>query len=234
MKLPSMLAVAIVSLGLPGAAVAQPAPAAPKPVSPGRVACVGDSITQGSGTQGDMNYPKQLGNLLGRGWTVGNFGVSGRTLLRKGDHPYWDEPAFAQARAFAPNAVVIMLGTNDTKPQNWAKNRDFETDYTDLVKTFQNLPGKPRVYICLPPPIIEPNKFNILKRNLQREIPVIKQVARKTNADLIDNYSALKPHPGMLPDGVHPDNDGARILAETVYSALTGTPAPDPAPTANQ
>lgn len=226
MKFPSLLAAAILFLGLPGGAVAQLAPPSPKPVSPGRVACVGDSITQGSGTRDGLSYPKQLGTLLGSDWTVGNFGVSGRTLLRKGDHPYWNEEAFERAKAFAPNAVIIMLGTNDTKPQNWANNRGFVDDYTDLVKTFQDLPSKPRVYVCIPPPIIEPNKFNILKRNLQREMPLLKQIAGKTNADLIDVYAALKSQPKMQPDGVHPNNDGAAVIARTIYQALTGKPAP--------
>ena len=58
---------------------------------PIKVACVGDSITQGSGAQKGKSYPAQLQGLLGEGYLVGNFGVSGRTLLKKGDFPYWKE-----------------------------------------------------------------------------------------------------------------------------------------------
>ena len=58
-----------------------------------RVACVGDSITFGSGIQ-DRNtnsYPAQLGRLLGEKWETRNFGVSGATLLKNGDKPYWKQ-----------------------------------------------------------------------------------------------------------------------------------------------
>jgi acyl-CoA thioesterase-1 len=71
---------------------------------PVRVACVGDSITQGAGTKG-RSYPSQLQKLLGDKWEVGNFGVSGRTLLRKGDFPYWNEKAYQNALAFKPDVV---------------------------------------------------------------------------------------------------------------------------------
>ena len=68
------------------------APAAPVPMQgfkePIRVACVGDSITEGAGASGGNSYPSQLGKMLGEKWTVGNFGVSGTTMLKKGDSPY--------------------------------------------------------------------------------------------------------------------------------------------------
>jgi len=85
---------------------------------PIRIACVGDSITQGAGAGEGKAYPSQLQELLGEKWKVGNFGVSGRTLLRKGDSSYWNERALLNAQDFKPDVVIIMLGTNDTKPQN--------------------------------------------------------------------------------------------------------------------
>ena len=47
-----------------------------------RVACVGDSITFGSGIRDRQtnSYPAQLGRLLGEKWEARNFGVSGATL----------------------------------------------------------------------------------------------------------------------------------------------------------
>ena len=49
-----------------------------------RVACVGDSITFGAGVKnrGKNCYPAVLGNLLGEGYEVRNFGVNGATLLK--------------------------------------------------------------------------------------------------------------------------------------------------------
>ena len=61
-----------------------------------RIACVGNSITYGSGiVPRDKNsFPAQLQSMLGSGYRVMNFGVTGRTLLREDNHPYWIEKAY--------------------------------------------------------------------------------------------------------------------------------------------
>src|SRR4051794_25029443 len=91
-----------------------------------KLACVGDSITFGAGIQDrdHDSYPAQLGRMLGEAWDVRNFGVSGATMLKKGDKPYDKQKAYRDALAFKPDVVVIMLGTNDSKPQNWDKHKD--------------------------------------------------------------------------------------------------------------
>jgi hypothetical protein len=48
------------------------------------VSCVGDSITQrGCVSSDDMTYVAQLDRILGSGYNVSNYGVSGRTMLRQ-------------------------------------------------------------------------------------------------------------------------------------------------------
>lgn len=89
------------------------------------VACVGDSITYGAGIPNRQHnsYPAQLGRMLQEfdsRWECRNYGVSGATLLRNGDLPYVQQSAYQQARAAAPDVVIIKLGTNDSKPVNWA------------------------------------------------------------------------------------------------------------------
>ena len=100
-----------------------------------RVACVGDSITYGAGVanRGKNNYPKVLGGLLGAGYESRNFGVSGATLLKKGDLPYWRTGAFKAATEFKPHIVIIKLGTNDSKPQNWKHRAQYAVDLAALV-----------------------------------------------------------------------------------------------------
>ncbi len=119
-----------------------------------RVACVGDSITYGAGIKDreHNSYPAQLQKLLGDGYEVRNFGVNGRTLLSKGDLPYVKERTYQDALAFKPNIVVIKLGSNDSKPQNWKHADEFEADYKKLVESFRDLPTKPKVYLCTPVP----------------------------------------------------------------------------------
>ena len=194
--------------------------------APIRVACVGDSITAGAGAEKGKAYPSQVQALLGDKWVVKNFGVSGRTLLAKGDHPYIKEKAYADAQAFLPDVVVIMLGTNDTKPQNWVHEDEFVADYKALIESFKGLSSHPRVFICRPCPVPGKGNFGINEANLQIEIPVIDKIATEEGADLIDMHAVLQSHPELLPDRVHPNTTGAGIMAQTVATALTGKPAP--------
>lgn len=194
------------------------------------VACVGDSITFGSGASRGKSYPSQLQAMLGDGWKVGNFGVSGRTLLRKGDRPYWKEKAYQKALSSAPDHVIIMLGTNDTKPQNWTHEKEFDRDYRDLVRSFLDLPCKPKVFVCRPCPVPEPGNWGINETNIQLEIPRINAIAKDLNLGIIDMHAALEKHPEFLPDRVHPNDDGARLMAAAAYTALTGKPAPTQKP----
>lgn len=50
----------------------------------------------------------------------------------------------------------------------------------------------------------------------------IENVARYTGVQLIDFHEPLYPYPFILTDAVHPDPEGAFIMAQTVYSAITG------------
>src|SRR5438477_7762110 len=117
-----------------------------------RVACVGDSITYGAGLEHreTNSYPANLGRLLGSRFEVRNFGVSGATLLKKGDKPYWSFPEFTALNAFAPDAIVLKLGTNDSKPQNWIHGDEFAGDLRQMLDSLAHLPSKPRLWVCLP------------------------------------------------------------------------------------
>lgn len=191
-----------------------------------RVACVGDSITQGSGLAKGQSYPSQLQVMLGDGWTVANFGLSGRTLLKKGDYPYWNEKIYQDALQSAPDVVIIMLGTNDTKPQNWKFEAEFVADYTELVKSFQALACKPKIYLCRPCPVLESGNFGITGKYVKEEILRIDQLAKDMGLGVIDMHQALAGKPEMLPDRVHPNAEGAGEMAKAAFQALTGKSAP--------
>lgn len=213
----------LLSLSTPLHAAGPMVPLQPKTDGkPLRVACVGDSITQGVGAGKGKAYPTQLQEILGDGWVVGNFGVSGRTLLRKGDHPYWTEAAYQKALGFEPDAVIIMLGTNDTKPQNWEHKDGFEGDYRDLVKSFQALATKPRVYICRPVPVPGKGNFGINEASLQEQMPILDKLAKELGTGVIDMHAALADKPEHLPDRVHPNAEGAGEMAKAAAQVLTG------------
>ena len=192
-----------------------------------KVACIGDSITFGSGLKDrhKESYPAQLQAMLdeaggGKNWEVQNFGVSGATLLKKGDRPYWDQKRFAAAKQFNPDLVIIKLGTNGSKPQNWEHKADFAADLAALIEEFRALPSRPQVWLCRPVPAF-PGKYGIRDEIIRNEIlPIIDAVAKQQNIPLIDLYIALGNHPEHFPDTIHPNANGARRMAEEVHKAL--------------
>jgi len=194
---------------------------------PIKLACVGDSITAGVGAGKGRSWPDQVRGMLGEKWDVKNFGVSGTTLLKNGDNPYQKKGAFKNAKDFNPDVVVIMLGTNDTKPQNWKNfKKDFEPDYKDLAKQFAETANKPRIFVCYPPYVAKDGHWGINEPNVLLEIPVIKKVAEDMKLGLIDVHGATSGKDGLFPDNVHPNADGAKVIAAAVFKALTGKEAP--------
>jgi lysophospholipase L1-like esterase len=192
--------------------------------APKRIACVGDSITFGAAIKDRAKncYPAQLGRMLGEGWDVRNFGVNGATLLKKGDKPYWKQKAFGQAHAFEPQFVVIKLGTNDSKPQNWKHKGDYVADYVDLIESFRKLKSKPEVFICYPVPAY-PGRWGITDKVMKEEVmPRVDEVAKKVGCKVIDLYSALSGKKEMFPDRVHPNAEGATVIAKVIDSTISG------------
>lgn len=190
---------------------------------PKRVACVGDSITYGFGLQqrGQQSYPAQLQGLLGDQWAVGNFGKNGATVLKKGHAPYWKAPQFKAAQKFMPDVVIIKLGTNDTRPQNIGKHKsEFVADYVDLIRTFQNLESKPEVWICYSVPIYTEHKGMTNAVLVNDVIPLVTEVARQAGVEVIDLNAALSAREELFPDGIHPNADGAGVIAKTVAPVL--------------
>lgn len=205
-----------------------------------RIACVGDSITAGSGTRDPelAAYPSHLQRLLGPMFRVRNFGVSGATALGVSDNPYHKTQAFADAQAYKPDIVVLMLGTNDSKHpnpgslgsedavNNWASKDRFLADYTALLAAFKAANPDVRLYVCPPVPAY-PGRWGITDRTIRDEIgPLVRQAASATGATVLDLYAALSGKPELFPDTVHPNEAGAIAIAENVYTGLTGKPAP--------
>jgi len=200
-------------------------PARPVDGAPTRVACVGDSITFGAGVEdrAKNNYPARLQAMLGDAYEVRNFGVSGATMLKKGNKPYWKLNEFQAARDFKPDIVIIKLGTNDSKPGNWKNHSgDYMSDTIEMIGTFRKLESRPEVWICLPVPVFAP-RWGINEETVAGEIiPKIKEAAEATKAKIIDLHAPFEGKPELVPDKVHPNAAGAKLIAETVKAAITG------------
>ena len=187
-----------------------------------RVACIGNSITEGFGIEmtSQLSYPAQLQKILGDGYHVKNFGVSSRTLLNKGDWPYQNEQAWRDAVAFRPDIALIKLGTNDSKPENWQYSKDFQGDLQQMVDRLRQS-GTPKIILCTPIPAFKPT-WNISDSVFVNGIiPIINKVAKKNKLQVIDLHT-LYANDGekMLRDGIHPDAKGARRLAEIIAEEL--------------
>ena len=192
-----------------------------------KVSCVGNSITYGMrlDDREHESYPARLQEMLGDRYEVANFGKSGATLLRHGHRPYFEQEEFRQAMAFAGDIVVIHLGINDTDPRNWPHFQDeFVGDYLALIDSLRSVNPQARFLIARMTPIgSHHTRFISGTKTWHGQIQeAIETVAGASGAELIDFYEPLYRYPWMFPDAVHPDAEGAGILAKTVYQEITG------------
>ncbi len=194
---------------------------------PVKVACVGNSITYGMTIENreEFSYPSQLQRLLGSDYEVGNFGKSGATLLYKGHRPYVEQEEFRKAMDFAGDIVVVHLGTNDTDPRNWPNYRDeFMGNYRALMDSFRMVNPKCKFILARLSPISHRHsRFESGTRDWLAQIQAtVETIAKSVGAQLIDFHAPLYPFPNFFPDGLHPNADGAAVLAKTVYESITG------------
>lgn len=188
-----------------------------------RVACIGNSITFGAGIRNRSrdSYPSVLARMLGDSYWVKNFGVSARTMLNKGDHPYMNEPAYKNALAFNPNIVVIKLGTNDSKSFNWKYKADFMKDAQTMINAFKGLPSQPKIYLCYPSKAYltgDGINDDIISKEI---IPMIKKLAKKNDLSVIDLHTAMDGMPELFPDRIHPNEKGAQVMAKAVHQSIS-------------
>lgn len=193
-----------------------------------RVACVGDSITEGVGaTSAAFNYPSYLQEKLGYDYDVRNFGHSGTTLTKNGDNSYWNSSRFTASREFNPDIVIIMLGTNDSKPRNWndrnCKNT-YEADLTELVNIYKNLSSKPIVYIMTSPTVYQDTVDTINEYTVANGVvPLQRKVAEATDSQLIDIYgltAALSNKAPYFADGCHPSSLGYDLMSGLIAQTI--------------
>lgn len=193
-----------------------------------KIACIGNSITYGVGTRNPAkdSYPAVLGQMLGDGYEVRNFGVSARTMLMKGDNPYMKEERYRQALDYNPDIVTIKLGTNDTKPQNWRYKSDFKKDMETMIRTLRALPSKPEIYLCYPIPAYAVQwgiNDSIIVHGV---MPVINRLAAKYGLKVIDLHTPLTGMKECFADNVHPNEKAAVRIAQAIYRQLTGEEPP--------
>lgn len=190
-----------------------------------KVICVGDSLTYGQGvitSRKTDSYPALLAELLGEEYQVLNYGLPNRTLQSTGNMPYCEEKYYTESLSQDAEIVILMLGSNDSKPDFWNAQR-FEEEYLQFIQRYQALESKPNVYIMIPPAIFleNPNSGDCSDTILREElIPILTRLSQKTGAGLIDLYSITKDHPEWYGDGLHLGRIGNETIAKEIYATV--------------
>ncbi|MBR2417762.1 MAG: hypothetical protein IKB12_03930 [Clostridia bacterium] len=195
-----------------------------------KVACVGDSVTYGHSVSSwsKSNYPALLGSFLGDGYNVCNFGVSGSTVQDSGDQPYTKTKAYTSSKEYGADILVFMMGSNDSKPENWKGEEAFIESYNKLLDSYLQEDKKPSVYLCTVPTAFFPEgvasgltNYDIQPEYVEAVADIIKEIAKERNLPVIDINALTENRRDLFgKDNVHPNNDGARAIAEEVLSAI--------------
>lgn len=217
----SMLIVAGTAFPLDGAA--------PEPEKI-RIACIGDSITFGSGIpdRDNESYPALLQKMLGDRVEVRNFGDPGRgvflsTMRGKEKRGYYYRPGHRDALKFNPHIVISNLGINDLDDYRKGGAGDFVEDYLRLLADYERLPAKPQ-FILWTRLMPTGSKHRCAAQDWPEPFLVqldLKQVARRVDAIELDMESPfLQETDRLLPDGIHPGPEGAQIIARQTADVL--------------
>jgi len=204
-----------------------------------RVACVGDSITYGYGlaNRESESYPAQLQKMLDESspgkYEVRNFGNSGRGIYldsmrgnEKRGFRYMAE--HKAALAWKPDLVICNLGINDNgeyiKEYTGGRKRgQFLGDYLALLGDYQKANPKVKFAVWTKlSPLTEGQRFYRSPEPFLMQAD-LEEVAKRMNAISIDMQEPLREKMDEIfaRDKIHPNAEGARIIAETTFKAMT-------------
>jgi len=199
-----------------------------------RIACVGDSLTEGIGATGWQNddytysYPQQLNNILGSEYKVGNFGKGSSYVYyyegRTESLWYPNTVQYSLSNQFDADIVIILLGTNDARVMNnLADSNAFKTEFAKIVEHYLDHESKPRVYIAssITMAAYDKHKEELLKKYI---LPMQQEVAWELGCEYIDLYNGLYEYfisgEGLASDNLHPNNDGYLKIAQYIAQSL--------------
>jgi alpha-L-fucosidase 2 len=140
-------------------------------------------------------------------------------MNRNGDFPYWTAKEFSNVFAALPDIIVIKLGTNDTKPENW-NAVDFMNSFQAMIDTFNTIASKPKIFLCYPVPVYE-IRWGINDSTIVAGVfPAIDKLAVRNSLSVIDLYHGLQNQIVNFPDGIHPNEQGAVNIARLIADEL--------------
>lgn len=196
-----------------------------------RVACVGDSITYGYGlkNQPENSYPIFLAELLGENYHVCNFGNIRVTVQPDGDQPYVKTYTYRDSLEYPADILIFMMGTNDAKKINWQGAEKFRRDYLALLDDYVKVEKPPKVYLCAPVSALFPEgesngstTYGIQPHVVKEIAGIVRKIAEERGYGFIDmNTITDNRYDLYSKDLIHPNYDGAKLIANTVYNHLS-------------
>lgn len=195
-----------------------------------KIALVGDSVTYGHSIKNwpKNNYPALLSQALDAGYCVRSYGVSGSTVQPDGDQPYNKTKAYTWSHEFETDVLVFMLGSNDSKPENWKGAEKFREEYIRLLETYTQVDYPPKVLLCTPPTAYFPegvteglSNYDVQPLIIEEIAEIVEDIASEKGYTLI-NINDLTENRRELfgKDNVHPNNDGAKEIASAIYKFI--------------
>ncbi len=200
---------------------------------PTRIACIGDSITQGtgSGTFDTKSYPAQLyAKLVGEGKNViiSNYGCGGTKVTDFQGMYYRDGLAYTVSVEETDADIVILgLGINDRGfVGNTVSPRDlFKEEYENLLKSYTDNPNTEKLYATTATYCYEyANEISQIVRLFQKE--TVNKMAAEGNEKVavIDLFELLLEDfiddKGLGSDRLHPTADGYTVYMNAIYNAI--------------
>lgn len=183
------------------------------------VATVGDSITN-YGVTG-ANYPDHLGELLGEEYSVLNFGEANYATQSTSDFPYETTESYEESLETNPDIVLMMLGTNDSKSENWEGRAHFKEEYSDLLEDYLELDSVSRVILASPPSAFVSIVGGGIDPAVVEEIgTVVEEIAKEYELEFVDMHEKTAGHDEWFFDGIHPNPEGAEVLANIFYEQI--------------
>jgi acyl-CoA thioesterase-1 len=204
------------------------------------VVALGDSITNGAGAFGVTGVTAfrglvkaRLAEALAREVVVLNAGVNGDIA------PQALERLERDVLAPQPDIVTVMFGVNDAGYYRPETNGFADTPRVELARfrrcmdtiTDRILGAGAKVVLLTPLPMnchywgtnlpayVE-NGLNYLVRQYAQ---ASREVAAERRVPLVDTYAHFESHPGtedLVPDGIHPNPEGHRLIADLLFPVL--------------
>ncbi|MEG0571097.1 MAG: GDSL-type esterase/lipase family protein [Oscillospiraceae bacterium] len=198
-----------------------------------KVAFIGDSVTYGHFLDDPitMSFPGLIKKAMPQTkFDVQNFALSGTTLTFNGDEPYVNSELYQQSLRFNPDVVVIMLGTNDSKPINFDNEKisKYKSDAVSLINSYRSLESAPIIYFNTSPVVLgdglaKGSEYWISNKNVCYIAKLQREVADENDTCQIDIYDKTQYFTEKMfreNDGVHPGAFGHQELAKIILNAF--------------